>query len=676
MKPEMGKHKKNKSDRRERYENPLDASRSALGLKLILKVGNQGTPEHPTDWSYPNSNLVGDEMLHSSLLTDYYSMHRSHHKKSKKKKKKKDKSKDKDRKHRHHHKDKKRKRAESGQEDEESEHTNNSHPIANAGSPSGRELRQCVLRQRQERTPLQRALEHLLKKLEMRDPQQFFAWPVTDNIAPGYSAIIRHPMDFCTMRQKVDDSQYKDLQEFMTDFKLMCTNAMQYNHSDTIYYKTSKKLLHAGLKLVQPEKIGWLITLTPDITSRDLGFEITPELRQEHRNSNVGDTDEHEDMDGSSSANEYMKKRLPPTKFEAIPDDLLPEQILARAQNAAREAKARLNAKHNSPNLGFLRQRKDGSTYLNILIGGSGVIPGTKKRPVLLGSLTGKIAEGTSQIQGFREDRRNIAKPVKPLYYGAFGSYAPSYDSAFANLTKDESDLVFQTYGSDTSVQYAESILDFAKDCDYTLQMVDSLLDLLTGGDHTKTKKILEEKKMLREEEEAIKTVLEVKPMDTNMVPIDIEELRSLGQYGINMDFLDQMEDDIRTFEDWQQLQQRLDVNSQLLECLQHKQYTRLSAPLPQHLNNIPPPSEEEITLAESVTDNLTDIAKRVNPGDIAPIPGIHKALGVSLPSDMEVNNADVPDLESELRQFLESEPSLAQSPLRDDKTIEEILME
>jgi len=45
---------------------------------------------------------------------------------------------------------------------------------------------------------------------------------------------------------------------------------------------------------------------------------------------------------------------------------------------------------------------------------------------------------------------------VKPLYYGAFGSYAPSHDSTFANLSKDESDLVYQTYGDDAAVQYAE----------------------------------------------------------------------------------------------------------------------------------------------------------------------------------------------------------------------------
>lgn len=205
--------------------------------------------------------------------------------------------------------------------------------------------------------------------------------------------------------------------------------------------------------------------------------------------------------------------------------------------------------------------------------------------------------------------------------------------------------------------------------------MVDSLLDLLTGGDHGKTKKVLEEKKMLREEEDAIKTVLETKPPETAS-KIDIDDLKSLSDVGINVDFLNEMEDDIRLVEDWRELQLRLDSTSQLLEKLQRTQQARLSQPLPTHLNNIQQPSEEEISLAESVTENLTDMAKRVNPSEIVPIPGIHKALGVALPPDMEVGTADVPDLESELRQFLESEPSLAQSPLRDDKTIEEILME
>lgn len=62
-------------------------------------------------------------------------------------------------------------------------------------------------------------------------------------------------MDFSTMRQKINENLYPNLSEFVIDFRLMCTNALEYNHVDTIYYKASKKLLHAGIKLMQPEKL-------------------------------------------------------------------------------------------------------------------------------------------------------------------------------------------------------------------------------------------------------------------------------------------------------------------------------------------------------------------------------------------------------------------------------------
>lgn len=144
---------------------------------------------------------------------------------------------------------------------------------------------------------------------------------------------------------------------------------------------------------------------------------------------------------------------------------------------------------------------------------------------------------------------------------------------------------------------------------------------------------------------------------------------------GIDTGFLDEMEDQLKLYESQQELQQRLDSMTQLLEKLQRTQYQRLSAPLPANLNNLQPPSTEEINLAETITDNLTEMAKRANPSDVAPVAGLRKAMGVSLP-DVEMTTSDVPDLESELRQFLESEPALSHSPLRDDKTIEEILME
>ncbi|XP_075216213.1 bromodomain containing 7/9 isoform X1 [Lycorma delicatula] len=734
----------------------LNAAERPAGLKLILKVGSSSTPEHSSD-SLPQNYSVAtpgdEESMHSvASFQNATRIEDKLHKKAKKKKKKKEKDRDKhEKKKKHHHKEKrKRIREESSQDDislgEESlpepplpKRLSLAHDLKpGVGSP-GREPRLCVqlLRMRQEqKSPLQKLLDHLQRLLEKKDPQQFFAWPVTDQIAPGYSQIIPQPMDFSSMRQKIDDSSYTILNDYIDDFKLMCGNAMVYNHPDTIYYKAAKRLLHTGVKIMSPEKLRLLVPSLPfmhQIPKEQLGFDISDLKVKDDKDDKDGDRDDAQipgnvdklDEDGPATPLRRGPHFLPESKFDAIPDDLTPEEILEQAQKAAQAAADKLSLKKPNTKMGFLRQKKDGSTSLAILVPGDGVNPETNERPVSLGQLVGKLSHGTGQLQGFKEDRRNIAKTVKPLYYGAFGSYAPSYDSTFANLTKEESDLVFQTYGDEAAVQYAESILNFAKDCDYTLTMVDNLLDLLTGGDHRKTKKVLEERKKFREEEERVKQLMESKPAPQTAtdVKIDVSQLKTLADLGIETSFLDYYE---RAWKEENMMQECLDQTTVLLEKLQQVQNDRLSAPPPPHLSNVMPPSDTEMHLAEKITESLTELAKQVIPGAIAPVAGIRKAMGIvpeplpppanssssnsasdsaatpSSPMDTsqrqsssagvclesgtsgEEANSSSPeeesgvgvDLESELREFLESEPALTNFPLHDDKTIEEMLSE
>ena len=39
--------------------------------------------------------------------------------------------------------------------------------------------------------------------------------------------------------------------------------------------------------------------------------------------------------------------------------------------------------------------------------------------------------------------------------YGPFGSFAPTYDTSFANLTKNDSSLLLSTYGNELGLNYA-----------------------------------------------------------------------------------------------------------------------------------------------------------------------------------------------------------------------------
>ncbi|XP_065332876.1 bromodomain-containing protein 7 isoform X2 [Cloeon dipterum] len=739
----MKKHKKHKSERRERPEDDKPPA-----LKLILKVGGGcSTPEH-SDSPGPSgtfSALDPDESSTSLLGVSPLDVtgESTKHKKAKKKKKKKEKDRDRhEKKHKHHHK--KRPREESSQDDvslgDDSTaeipakkptliapipiNLNEVDPNSEEMDHSGREPRSCVLRQRQEHSPLYKLLDYLLKNLEKKDSQSFFAWPVTDNIAPGYSSIISQPMDFSTMRQKNEDGAYTNLPQFTDDFKLMCSNAMTYNQQETVYYRAAKRLLHGGLKILTKDKLKLLAPSLPclfDCTPAELGFELhTPEELQKineanaaikiegaaevvsvengESNTSIAPASTESALPGEEPKKDSKRKSKPHrplSKFEAIPDDMSPEEILAQAQKAAHNAAQKLALTKPYSKMGFLRTNKDGTTSLAILCGNNGVLPGTNEQPMTLGSLAGKIPHGTGQLAGFREDKRNFSKLVKPLYYGAFGSYAPSYDSTFANLTKEESDLVYQTYGDETGVQYAESILDFARDSDYALHMVDELLDILTGGEHSKTIAQLPARQKpapVTVPPEPFKFDLETSK--TPKIDVDVNALKGLSELGIDMSFLDNLEIPtegskpvILTADG---VQASLDQTSQLIGQLQKVQNARLSQPVPAHLALLQGPSESEVQLAEKITDNLTDLAKQVSPEMIAPVSSVRKAMGVTLesfPADKrdkgkpdkakdkaEASEIEVsPDFDQELREFLES----TNSPLPDeDATIEDILSE
>lgn len=42
------------------------------------------------------------------------------------------------------------------------------------------------------------------------------------------------------------------------------------------------------------------------------------------------------------------------------------------------------------------------------------------------------------------------------MNYGPYTSYAPAYDSSFANIGKEDSDLIYSFYGEEASLQGSE----------------------------------------------------------------------------------------------------------------------------------------------------------------------------------------------------------------------------
>uniref|UniRef100_W5MN75 Bromodomain-containing protein 9 n=1 Tax=Lepisosteus oculatus TaxID=7918 RepID=W5MN75_LEPOC len=522
----MGKkHKKHKSEWRtvDGYEDkPLDKP-----LKLVLKVGGSEVTE-----------LSGSG--HDSSYYDDRSDHeRERHKdKKKKKKKKSEKEKDKhaDDEERRRRKEEKKKKREREQCDTEGEtfEVFNHLPLGvdsvdhllplvsvvfqreekkrkrekevcdtegevddfdpgvkvEVEHQADRPVRACRTQQENECTPRQQLLEHFLRQLQRKDPHGFFAFPVTDAIAPGYSMIIKHPMDFSTMKYKITTNEYKTVTEFKADFKLMCENAMVYNRPETVYYKAAKKLLHTGFKMMSKER---LLAL-----KRSMSFMQDMDFSQQA--AILGDEDiatEEPVLEVIPVVVESTKKSKKPVKdmkdgisyfYEpegnacSLTDSTAEEHVLALVEHAADEARDRISRYMPHSKMGYLRKEAEGSLVYTVVNPSDTEAEEEETHPVDLSSLSNKLLPGLTTL-GFKDDRR-----LKVTYLNsAYNTQSLQNNTVFPDLRPDEMDLLYSVYGDDTGVQCALSLQEFVKGCgSFTKKIVDGLLDQMTGGDHSK----------------------------------------------------------------------------------------------------------------------------------------------------------------------------------------------
>ncbi|XP_077190429.1 bromodomain and PHD finger-containing protein 3 isoform X5 [Paroedura picta] len=95
-------------------------------------------------------------------------------------------------------------------------------------------------------TPFNVLLRTTLDLLQEKDPAQIFAEPVNLSEVPDYLEFISKPMDFSTMRRKLESHQYRTLDAFEEDFNLIVTNCMRYNSKDTIFHRAAVRLRDLG----------------------------------------------------------------------------------------------------------------------------------------------------------------------------------------------------------------------------------------------------------------------------------------------------------------------------------------------------------------------------------------------------------------------------------------------
>ncbi|XP_016328116.1 bromodomain-containing protein 9-like [Sinocyclocheilus anshuiensis] len=348
-----------------------------------------------------------------------------------------------------------------------------------------RPVRACRTQQENECTPRQQLLEHFLRLLQRKDAHGFFAFPVTDAIAPGYSMIIKHPMDFSTMKDKIDANEYKTITEFKADFKLMCDNAMVYNRPETVYYKAAKKLLHTGFKMMSKER---LLALKRSMTfMQDMDFsQQAAILGDDHITAKEPVTEIlpiHTEYP-KKSKKQPVKEPIISDLYElegnacSLTDSTAEEHVLALVEHAADEARDRINSfmpnskVQPSCNLMFLTLTKFCTKF----------IQKEETHPIDLSTLANKLIPGLTSL-GFKDDRRHKVTFLS----SAYNTQTLQNNSVYPDLLPEEMDMLYSAYGDETGVQCALSLQEFVKGCgSFTKRLVGDLLDKMTAGDHSK----------------------------------------------------------------------------------------------------------------------------------------------------------------------------------------------
>ncbi|XP_054674134.1 bromodomain-containing protein 9 isoform X10 [Grus americana] len=390
----------------------------------------------------------------------------------------------------------------------------------------------------------------------------FASFKVTDAIAPGYSMIIKHPMDFGTMKEKIAANEYKSVTEFKADFKLMCDNAMTYNRPDTVYYKLAKKILHTGFKMMSKERLLALKRSMSFMQDMDfsqqaalLGDEDTaveepvPEVVPVQAETTKKSKKQNKEVISKTflcigSESLYREKFLAKQMEEDTPgerngfgvrrcstqylscifepegnacsltDSTAEEHVLALVEHAADEARDRINRYLPNSKIGYLKKNGDGTLLFSVVNSSDPEAEEEETHPVDLSSLSSKLLPGFTTL-GFKDERRN------KVTFLTSASTVPSMqnNSIFHDLKSDEMELLYSAYGDETGIQCALSLQEFVKDAgNYSKKIVDDLLDQITSGDHSKTIYQLKQRRNIP-----------VKPLDeVKVLPVLIKEEHKL----------------------------------------------------------------------------------------------------------------------------------------------------
>ncbi|KAL7280296.1 hypothetical protein ACG7TL_005210 [Trametes sanguinea] len=281
--------------------------------------------------------------------------------------------------------------------------------------------------------PHEPALRFAFEKVISHDRQGYFKSPVNRNEVPDYYDIIKEPMCWDIIDQRLDSHEYLDLAEFKRDVELVVTNAMTYNQANTPFYRTALRIqsnlpnifsdLDRSLSMPQPPKLEsaeneaaqlFIPTLPQSFTRPELGdlepplnmleMLVSEELIRQDTNVVMMSTPIESLLNYELPNIRPPAPPPPPPKSKAKPKEKPKKPKMDRKAALERKRQERLSALDSSPGFRAPRTRAAMAAAVAFEAEASGDAPTT----------AADAQAESSSAAGAREDGRNVSSAERP----------------------------------------------------------------------------------------------------------------------------------------------------------------------------------------------------------------------------------------------------------------------
>ncbi|KRX88364.1 Tetraspanin-33 [Trichinella pseudospiralis] len=437
-------------------------------------------------------------------------------------------------------------------------------------------------------TPFQKLLMFCLQYIISKDKDEFFSKPSEKIAKDEGSTIVDGDGNeelvelniFNPVREKILSNHYKSLSEMKTDLLFMKTKWLRRNVCSIRERLAAKKLTSVIEYTFSKERVDRLRRTLPFmkfVTEAELGF-----VEKRHF---------------------MIRRRLAQRSRFIIEED---EEKSLRSESASDDETVHSGAESEHPT-SDVNNSAPSSSCLNFITPElltspeSGLIE--NRNVIQLRQLLPPLLQGSPGLFIPKSDNEDFV-PVTPLYYGAFQSFAPVYDSTYATASVDESKFFYQNYHK----MMVPNIFDHAPTDNFEIDLAAGILDVTSNGAFRQTLKTV------------FKTVaddIEKFEPTTDLLNVDFEYLKTLkDDSGINMDFLDDIQKHCfsRAIKSNDAV---LEENEMLIVQLVQKQLLRLNQSPHMTLSMADGPGDDEAQTAQKFIKNLKKLILEVTPSTL-----------------------------------------------------------